>query len=76
MPSTEKLTLVLPFTIGPWLFTCQRFTCSGARSSAKALVPFIDSSRKPKLARLRQLPIPGWVITSTRTMPASWYSAA
>ena len=48
-----------------------RFCCSGLRSVANALVAFNDSSRKPKLKLPRQSPMPGLVITSMRTMPAS-----
>ena len=46
-----------------------------AYSVANALRAFSDSSRKPKLKSPRQLPMPGLVMTSMRTMPASWYSA-
>ena len=61
----------MPFASGPWKLTMNRFCCSGPRTGANALRAFSDSSRKPKFKLPRQLPMPGLVMTSMRTMPAS-----
>ena len=60
-----------PSRSGPCELNMKRFCCSGPRTGANALRAFSDSSRKPKLKPPRQLPMPGLVMISTRTMPAS-----
>jgi hypothetical protein len=76
LPSAFTDRLVLPLAMGPWNPNMNRFCCSGPFSVAKGLRAFSDSSRNPTLKLPRHPPIPGRVMTSMRTMPASWYSAA
>ena len=75
LPSTEIERPVRPLAIGPWKLKLNRCCSVGSLTAEKAFRAFSDSSRKPRFIRPRHPPMPGFVITSTRTMPASWYPA-